>query len=93
MRGIKKHVTPHTLRQASAYCTTFQSSFILKTIGLAEGNLRKFMGATTCRFHFLLHLRKQQIFFLDDPWRVFHNLPCRESALSDKSLDYRITHF
>jgi len=23
--GIKKHVSPHTLRNASAYCTTFQS--------------------------------------------------------------------
>ena len=34
--GLEKHVTPHTLRQASAYCTTFQSSFILKTIGLGR---------------------------------------------------------
>jgi hypothetical protein len=34
--GIKKHVTPHTLRQASAYYTTFQSPFILKTIGLGQ---------------------------------------------------------
>jgi len=32
--GIKKHVSPHTLRQAWAYYTTFQSPFILKTIGL-----------------------------------------------------------
>jgi Phage integrase family len=32
--GIEKHVTPHTLRHASAYYTTFQSPFILKTIGL-----------------------------------------------------------
>ena len=31
--GLKKKIHPHTLRQASAYCTTFQSSFILKTIG------------------------------------------------------------
>jgi integrase/recombinase XerD len=31
-----KRVSPHTLRQASAYCTTFQSSFILKTIGLGR---------------------------------------------------------
>jgi integrase/recombinase XerD len=34
--GLEKHITPHTLRQASAYCTTFQSSFILKTIGLGR---------------------------------------------------------
>ena len=32
--GIEKHVTPHTLRHASAYYTTFQSSFILKVIAL-----------------------------------------------------------
>ena len=31
--GIKKRIGPHTLRHASAYCTTFQSWFILKTIG------------------------------------------------------------
>src|SRR3954468_4427221 len=30
--GIQKHVTPHTLRQASAYYTPFQSLFILKAI-------------------------------------------------------------
>jgi integrase/recombinase XerD len=35
--GIKKRVSPHTLRHASAYYTTFQSSFILKTIGLDQG--------------------------------------------------------
>jgi integrase len=34
--GIEKHVTPHTLRHASAYYTTFQSSFILKTIALGR---------------------------------------------------------
>ena len=27
---------PHTMRQASAYYTTFQSPFILKTIGLGQ---------------------------------------------------------
>jgi len=31
-----KRIHPHTLRQASAYYTTFQSSFILKTIGLGQ---------------------------------------------------------
>jgi integrase/recombinase XerD len=31
--GFDKRVSPHTLRHASAYYTTFQSSFILKTIG------------------------------------------------------------
>jgi integrase/recombinase XerD len=35
--GIDKHVTPHTLRHASAYYTTFQSLFILKANGLGEG--------------------------------------------------------
>jgi site-specific recombinase XerD len=34
--GIEKHVTPHTLRHASAYYTTFQSSFILKIIDLGQ---------------------------------------------------------
>jgi site-specific recombinase XerD len=34
--GIRKKIHPHTLRQASAYYTTFQSSFILKTIGLGQ---------------------------------------------------------
>jgi len=34
--GIAKRVTVHTLRHASAYYTTFQSSFILKTIGLGR---------------------------------------------------------
>ena len=31
-----RNIHPHTLRQASAYCTTFQSPFILKTIGLGR---------------------------------------------------------
>ena len=30
--GITKRISPHTLRHTSAYYTTFQSSFILKTI-------------------------------------------------------------
>ena len=34
--GITKRVSPHSLRQASAYYTTFQSPFILKTIGLGQ---------------------------------------------------------
>jgi integrase/recombinase XerD len=34
--GIRKKIHPHTLRQASAYYTTFQSPFILKTIGLGQ---------------------------------------------------------
>src|SRR3954453_11945914 len=34
--GIQKHVTPHTLRHASAYYTTFQSLFILKVIALDQ---------------------------------------------------------
>jgi integrase len=34
--GIEKHVTPHTLRRASASYTTFQSSFILKAIILDQ---------------------------------------------------------
>ena len=31
-----KKVSPHTIRKASAYYTTFQSPFILKTIGLGQ---------------------------------------------------------
>jgi integrase/recombinase XerD len=34
--GFIKRVTPHTLRHASAYCTTFQSPFILKAIRLVR---------------------------------------------------------
>jgi integrase len=34
--GLQKRVHPHTLRKASAYYTTFQSLFILKTIGLGQ---------------------------------------------------------
>jgi integrase len=34
--GIRKHVSPHSLRHASAYYTTFQSSFILKAIALGQ---------------------------------------------------------
>ena len=34
--GITKAVRPHLLRHASAYYTTFQSSFILKTIALGQ---------------------------------------------------------
>jgi integrase/recombinase XerD len=34
--GITKHVSPHTLRHASAYYTTFQSLFILKAIALGQ---------------------------------------------------------
>jgi integrase/recombinase XerD len=34
--NIPKPITPHSLRQASAYYTTFQSPFILKTIGLGQ---------------------------------------------------------
>ena len=34
--GIAKKVSPHCLRHASAYYTTFQSPFILKTIALVR---------------------------------------------------------
>jgi integrase len=34
--GIEKHVTPHTLRHASAYYTTFPSLFILKAMALGQ---------------------------------------------------------
>ncbi len=42
--GIEKHVTPHTLRQAWAYYTTFQSPFILKTIGLDRRGFAEVYG-------------------------------------------------
>ena len=42
--GIAKHVHPHTLRHASAYCTTFQSPFILKTIGLDKAGFAEVYG-------------------------------------------------
>jgi integrase len=34
--GITKAIRPHTLRHASAYYTTFQSTFILKVIALGQ---------------------------------------------------------
>jgi site-specific recombinase XerD len=34
--GITKRLSPHVLRKASSYYTTFQSPFILKTIGLGQ---------------------------------------------------------
>ena len=34
--GLRKRIGPHTLRHASAYYTTFQSSFILKPIALDQ---------------------------------------------------------
>ena len=42
--GITKPVHPHTLRHASAYCTTFQSRFILKTIGLGRARFAGVYG-------------------------------------------------
>jgi integrase/recombinase XerD len=42
--GVQKHVTPHTLRQAWAYYTTFQSPFILKTIGLGRREFAEVYG-------------------------------------------------
>jgi site-specific recombinase XerD len=41
---IPKPITPHCLRKASAYCTTFQSSFILKTIGLGRARFAGVYG-------------------------------------------------
>ena len=55
--SCQKPALSHSAR--ATYYTTFQSPFILKTIGLTEGDLRKFMGTTTCCSHRLLHLRKQ----------------------------------
>jgi integrase/recombinase XerD len=37
--GIRKEVHPHTLRNASAYYTTFQTVFILKIIGVGQAQL------------------------------------------------------
>jgi site-specific recombinase XerD len=42
--GIRKPLSPHVLRKASAYCTTFQSSFILKTIGLGRARFAGVYG-------------------------------------------------
>jgi integrase/recombinase XerD len=42
--GLTKHVTAHTLRHASAYCTTFQSPFILNTIGLGRARFAGVYG-------------------------------------------------
>jgi integrase/recombinase XerD len=42
--GNRKPITPHSLRHASTYYTTFQSSFILKIIGLDWGQLAAVYG-------------------------------------------------
>ena len=42
--GIEKRITPHTLRQAWAYYTTFRSLFILKTIGLDRRGFAEVYG-------------------------------------------------
>ena len=42
--GLKKKIHPHTLRQAWAYYTTFQSPFILKTIGLDRREFAEVYG-------------------------------------------------
>ena len=42
--GLAKRVSPHTLRQAWAYYTTFQSPFILKTIGLDRRGFAEVYG-------------------------------------------------
>jgi len=42
--GLSKEISPHSLRHAFAYCTTFQSSFILKTIGLGQAGSAEVYG-------------------------------------------------
>ena len=42
--GLSKRLGPHTLRNASAYCTTFQSPFILKTIDLGQARFAEVYG-------------------------------------------------
>ena len=42
--GIRKRVSPHLIRQAWAYYTTFQSPFILKTIGLDRRGFAEVYG-------------------------------------------------
>ena len=42
--GLTTRIGPHTLRNASAYYTTFQSAFILKAIALARTQLTAVYG-------------------------------------------------
>jgi integrase len=42
--GLTKRIGPHTLRNASAYYTTFQSVFILKIIGAGQAQLAAVCG-------------------------------------------------
>lgn len=44
LAGITKRVSPHTLRHAWAYYTTFQSSLILKAIGLVRAGFAEVDG-------------------------------------------------
>ena len=41
---IRKPISPHSMRNASAYCTTFQSPFILKTIDLGQARFAEVYG-------------------------------------------------
>ena len=90
--GISKRVAPHLLRQAWAYYTTFQSPFILKTIGLDRREFAEVYGHHDVLLSPLVAPPEATDPFLDDPWRVFHDLSCREGALSNESLDYRVTY-
>jgi integrase/recombinase XerD len=42
--GIRKPITPHSMRHASAYYTTFPTPFILKTIGLGPARFAAVYG-------------------------------------------------
>jgi len=44
LAGITKRVSPHTLRKAWAYYTTFRSRFILKTIALVRAGFVEVYG-------------------------------------------------
>ena len=58
--GVKRHVHPHVFRHASAYYTTFQSSFILKAIGLDQAQSAAVYGR-----HVRLALVPAQLAILD----------------------------
>jgi integrase/recombinase XerD len=85
---VRKPVTPHSLRNASAYYTTFQSVFILKIIGARQAQL----AAGTDSLNLDLHLRETEILLIDNPGCTVNDLRRWQNPLADESFHNGIAH-